>query len=191
MFKIDINNGERMYNCINPKFLGNNKLDEPVQAMDMQVLNKAEKLSVQYDISINKILGFRNRSKSLTYEDLLRDLLEHKYTIHSNMMENYNQVKERQVGKILNIFFYVSAAQVTLLNLCTFVFFNWDVMEPITTCITYLNLIAGYYFWAVTNTDYEMESMVKWLKSKGRFYRRFPVLDERDEIKRILDEKRI
>jgi hypothetical protein len=192
MFKIDINNGERIYNCVNPKFLGNTRIDEPICDYDYSELIRAERLSVKYDIGINKILDFKgNRANGITYEDLLKDLLRHKYTVHNQVMESYSLSKERQVGKILNIFFYLSAAQVTLLNLCTFVFFNWDIMEPITTCMTYLNMIAGYYFWAVTKTDYEMESMVKWLKTKGVAYRRFPLLDEKEEIKKILNDKKI
>jgi hypothetical protein len=197
MFKIDFNNGERFYNCINPKFLGNTQIDKEVGHIEEATLQKATKLSMAFHISINKILAFKRVKKvqhsqpQFTYEDMLRDLLVHKYTVHSQVMEESNKAKERQVGKILNIFFYTSAAQIALLNLCTFVFFNWDIMEPITTCITYLNLIAGYYFWAITNTDYEMDSMVRWLKQKGVFYRTLPILDEKEEIKRILDEKRI
>jgi hypothetical protein len=191
MFRIDINNGERIYNCVNPKFLGNTRIDEHVSLLNYETLEKIDKLAVEYDISINKILGFKGRANGITFEDILKDLLEHKYTVHNQVMESYTLVKERQVGKILNIFFYLSAAQVGLLNLCTFVFFNWDIMEPITTCMTYFNLIVGYYFWAITNTDYEMDSMVRWLKTKGVFYRRFPLLDEKDEVIKIMNDKRI
>ena len=38
-------------------------------------------------------------------------------------------------------------------------------MEPITTCITYLNILCGYYYWAMTETDYEIEAMIYWIKN--------------------------
>jgi hypothetical protein len=190
-FKIDINHGERLYTCVNPKYLANNNIDTCIEH-DKGFLNSAMKLASKYSIPLNKILVFeKSNDNHLTYRNILDYYLRHKYTAHFQLHQTLENLKERRIGKIMNVFFYATLLQVTILNLCTFVFFNWDIMEPITTCITYSNVIAGYYFWATTQSDYEIHSIYNWVRSKRLFRHSLncQVIEEREEVKNILDNK--
>lgn len=194
-FKIDINHGERVYTCINSKYLLNNNLKTSVDN-DNKTLNTRINQALKYGISLNKILSFKKQDDAnnhLTYENILQNYLEHKYKAHAEYHQNIENLKEKRIGKMLNLFFYTTLIQVTTLNLCTFVFFNWDIMEPITTCITYLNFIAGYYFWAFTHSDYEIHSISQWIKEKKIFKNSLNclVMEEREEIINLLDNNKI
>ena len=64
-------------------------------------------------------------------------------------------------------------------------------MEPITQCITYINIVCGYYYWAITQNDYEMEAMIYWMRNIKAPFRRSVInsmLHEKEEIKKILDD---
>ena len=73
-----------------------------------------------------------------------------------------------------NFYFYLTLIQTIVLNSCVFIFFSWDIMEPITQCITYMNAIAGYYYWCLSNGgDYEISSIINFLKNRTLFSRRY------------------
>ena len=78
--------------------------------------------------------------------------------------------KDKRVWKFLNFYFYLTLIQTTVLNSWVFIFFSWDIMEPIIQCFTYMNAIAGYYYWCLSNGgDYEISSIINFLKNKILF----------------------
>jgi hypothetical protein len=188
-FKIDINHGERVYTCVNSKYLANNNIDTCIEH-DKSFVATAISLSTKYGIALNRIMRFKKSNDDhLTYRNILDNYLRHKYTAHFQYHQTLENAKEKRISKMLNYFFYAALVQVTMLNLCTFVFFNWDIMEPITTCITYSNVIAGYYFWAFTHTDYEIHSIYSWIKKHRLFQHKTycQIIEEREEVKNILE----
>jgi hypothetical protein len=199
-FKICLDGGDRIYNCVNPYYLGNFKLDKEIS--NHIDLDQVEKLIFEKNLSLNEAIKLANKNFEITpntrkvhkirYSSILKDYLNNKYTVLSQLHKSLQENREKRIQKFLNFFFYMCLTQTVGLNLCTFVFFNWDFMEPITTCITYLNVIFGYYFWASTSTDYEMESMVYWLRNRRgiRNYWEY-MLEERDQIKEILKDDEI
>lgn len=196
-FQIILDGGDRIYNCVNPKYLGNRYLEKEVVTSKTNFnFDKIEKLVFKENLSFQTALsieGSKSQQPSVSYANILKDYLRTKYSILLEYHDSIREKRERRIQKFLNTFFYICLTQTVALNLGTFVFFNWDFMEPITTCITFLNLIAGYYFWALTNTDYEMESMVYWLK-KRRFLFTISSMDrmvqEKEEIEKLIDEDR-
>jgi hypothetical protein len=199
-FKICLDGGDRIYNCVNPYYLGNVKLDKEIS--NNIDLDQVEKLIFEKNLSLNEAIKLANKNFEITHDtrkvpkvrfsSILKDYLNNKYTVLSQLHKSLQENREKRIQKFLNFFFYMCLTQTVALNLCTFVFFNWDFMEPITTCITYLNVIFGYYFWASTSTDYEMESMVYWLRNRRgiRNYWEY-MLEERDQIKEILKDDEI
>lgn len=199
-FQISLNFGERIYHCVNPKYLGNENLDRSAgRSFDKQFFEKVEKMMFKEDLTFcesmdisKKIFNLKNPRRNVTYTSIFRDFLNSKYKAVEEFNISLRQQREKRIQKLLNFFFYLCFTQTLALNLCTFIFFNWDVMEPITTCITYLNMIVGYYYWAVTNNHYEMESMILWLRNKQSImqkrYMTDVLLEEKKEIERMLDE---
>lgn len=195
-FRINVNGGERIYNCVNFKYLANNRIDKNIKVFENIDFDRITDLMNKYNLSFvtaEKLVELETSTNetSLTFKALFKDYLKFKYHAVAEFNNHINEKRERRIQKFLNFFFYASFAQVLALNLCTFVFFNWDVMEPITQCISYINLIAGYYFWALTNTDYELDSMVKWLRQKRLFFRKTgdSQLLEEEDIRRVLNNK--
>jgi len=193
-FQISINGGDRIYNCVNTRYLGSLKLSKPVLTIkDNLNLNKIEKLMFQDHISFTAAVSLtsKRRNNNIKYSTILNDYLESKY---SNLREFHSSISSRRefrIQKILNLFFYLCLSQTIALNLCTFVFFSWDFMEPITQCITFINIICGYYYWALTKGDYEIESMIQWIKSRS--FLLLPalthsMLKEIEEVKTLLKD---
>ena len=107
-----------------------------------------------------------------------------------NLEKNLLSNKEKRTSKLLNLFFYISTAQVVTLNLLTFVFLNWDIMEPITQCLTFANIILGYYFWALTKTSLDPPSISAYFTSKKNLFRRKylkELSEERGSIERLIN----
>jgi hypothetical protein len=201
-FKICLDGGDRIYNCVNPFYLGNNKLDKELS--NHIDLDQVEKLIFEKNLSINEAIKISNKNienifsqnsrtvAKVRYSSILKDYINNKYTVLSQFHQSLQENREKRIQKFLNFFFYMCFTQTVALNLCTFVFFNWDFMEPITTCITYLNIIFGYYFWASTSTDYELESMIYWLRTRKGIRNNWEyMLEERDQIKEILKDDEI
>lgn len=204
-FNICIDGGEKLINCINTTWSSGKSLD---QTLDQTIfteknLDIIEKLMFENNFSFktaqNYVLGhigsMRKKEKdvynlntgSLTYREIFKDYLRSKYVSLNLYTDSLLDRRERRIRNFLNLFFYMSLFQVTTLNLCTFVFFSWDYMEPITQCITYLNIIIGYYFWAITDEDYEMESMINWAKNR-EFFTKPIIFKEMTKEKRELEE---
>jgi hypothetical protein len=201
-FKISLNRGEKVYTCYNFNYLANQRLSQSAEIIPNEFYDKVER-----DISLYKIPFyvsyianknsnaykemFNRKSNNLTYKDIFDNIMNNKYfplqTFHLR-----NEVdKDRRVYKALNLFFYLTLSQTILMNLCVFVFFNWDIMEPITQCITYLNIICGYYFWAYSNGgDYEISSMIAWLKSRRVFFRGLhQAYEEKADIEQFVEKR--
>jgi hypothetical protein len=196
IFQISINWGERIYNCVNPYYLGNQKLDEEVVTKSTIIdFDNVEKLIFKDNLTFKTAMNLTKKENigknKVVYSSILKDYLKSKYSVLNEFYQSIKEKRERRIHKFLNFFFYLCVGQVAALNLCTFVFFNWDVMEPITICITYLNIIGGYYYWAFTQTDYEMESMVFWLKNLNPMLKPALIdsmLREKEEIRKLLEE---
>ena len=151
------------------------------------------KYNIPFNIAyiMNKNLSnkqIEKQEKNLTYGIIFKNILENKYYPIKNFQKKKAVEKDRRVHKLLNLFFYVSLAQISMMNLCVFVFFNWDIMEPITQCITYLNIICGYYYWVYSNGgNYEISYITSWLKSRRMLYRYIDnSIKEKNEIIREL-----
>lgn len=41
----------------------------------------------------------------------------------------------------------------------TYVAFSWDIMEPITACVSLSDAIAGYYFWLWSGKPWDLDSL--------------------------------
>jgi len=185
-FFISINNGERIYKCNNLKYLGDrnlgrtsgiytdfrfSELQDFFQNKNLSVTDSIISLNMKTELfekeSINKYVSKLNSKLYKIFEVFLK----RKYSTLEEYISFHSINKEKQITKYVNLFFYLTLTQVVTLNLCTFVFFSWDIMEPITSCITWMNLIIGYYFWALTECEYEIESMTN-------FYRRLRFFDQ-------------
>jgi len=64
-------------------------------------------------------------------------------------------------------FFFISAIFFGLAQ-CVWVFFNWDIVEPITYFVGLTTLIGGYSFFLATNTDYSYPAWRERLANKKR-----------------------
>jgi hypothetical protein len=177
--------------------MGNRVLDREIainySTVDFDHIEKRifkENLTFQTALNITQHNIKHNVEEKVTYLSILKDYVNSKYSIVNKLHLSLREKRERRIQKMLNLFFYICLAQVTTLNMCTFVFFNWDIMEPITTCITYCNIVAGFYFWASTSVDYEIESMLVWLRTR-KFINRPPLMDslmkENEEIKNLIE----
>lgn len=190
-FNICIDTGEKNYKCFNSKYLGNSDLTRKV---DFEFTDNQGKELENYifnkDFTVQESL---NRScvvkGSLSYNDILNNILQTKYGLLEEAEKSISLNKEIRYSKALNAFFYLTTIQVISLNLCTFVFLNWDIMEPITQCLTFANIIIGYYYWAFTKSDYDPEGFLKIFSSsnsvKNRKYLK-NMYQERELIKKLL-----
>jgi len=41
----------------------------------------------------------------------------------------------------------------------TYVAFSWDIIEPITACVSLTDAIAGYYFWMWAGKPWDLDSL--------------------------------
>jgi len=195
-FLIVLNWGDRVYNCVNTNFMGNNQLNTQLLATESKIdFDKLNELVFDKNLSFKSAIQFATeevevKKEKVKYSSILKEYLKNKYSSINQFYETLQEKKERRIQKFLNTFFYASLIQVVSLNLCTFIFFSWDFMEPITQCITYLNIVCGYYYWAITQNDYEMEAMIYWMRDIKAPFRRSVInsmLHEKEEIKKILD----
>jgi hypothetical protein len=215
-FKISLNRGEKVYTCYNFNYLANQRLNQSPEAIPNEFYEKVER-----DIRFNKIpfhlsyivnrnsnafknffnkgnaivnnnINNNNKNNYLTFKEIFDNILNNKYFPLQTFHLKNEVEKDRRVWKALNLFFYLTVTQTVVMNLCVFVFFNWDIMEPITQCFTYLNLICGYYYWAYSNGgDYEMSSMVAWMKSRNIFFRSLhQAYAEKAEIENFVEKRR-
>ncbi len=196
-FLISLNWGDRIYNCVNPQFMGNNQLNTQLASNEAKIdFDKLNQLVFGQNLSFKSAAELATKEskvkhEKIKYSSILKDYLRSKYSAINQFYDSLQERRERRIQKFLNTFFYASLIQVAALNLCTFVFFSWDFMEPITQCITYINIVCGYYYWAFTQNDYEMEAMIYWMRSIKPWYRRSVInsmLKEKEEIKKILEE---
>jgi hypothetical protein len=198
-FKISINRGEKVYNCFNFNFLANKKLDLNIEILSNDFYEKIEKdmnkNELPFNISyiMNKFArkDHLHEEEKLTFKNLFENILNDKYFPLNKIHQRQMVEKDRHLWKFLNFYFYLTLLQTVVLNSCVFIFFSWDIMEPITQCITYLNLIAGYYYWCITNGgDYEISSITKFIKDRSLFSKNInKALLEKQEIENFLKEK--
>ena len=195
VFRIVINGGERIYNCVNPNYLGNKKLEKEVVASSKDInFRELERLVFREKLSFSTAMSLLKNNEnniSVKYSSILKEYLHNKYSLIREYSQSIREQREKRIQRFVNLFFYMCLTQTVALNLCTFVFFNWDFMEPITLLISYLNIIAGYYFWAITDTSYDMESMIQWLRTRGYLTepaRTDAMLREKEEISRLLEQ---
>ena len=203
-FKISINRGEKVYTCYNFNYLANQRLNQNTDVISNEFYQKIEKVMldnklpfhISHIITKNSVLN-KNFAKvtnatNFTFGNIFDNILNYKYFPLQTFQLKNELDKDRRVYKMLNLFFYMTLSQTILLNLCVFVFFNWDIMEPITQCITYLNIIFGYYYWAYSNGgDYEISSITAWLKARTLFFRSLHQgLAEKTEIEEFLEKRK-
>jgi hypothetical protein len=203
-FKISLNRGEKVYTCYNFNYLANQKLNQTTETIPNQFFNDIEKEmnknNIPFHISYiinknsfsNKNIANKLNCNKFTYKDIFNNIVNYKYFPLQSFNLTLDEKKDRRTWKALNLFCYLALTQTLLLNLCTFVFFNWDIMEPITTCISFMNIICGYYFWAYSNgVDYEISSIADWMKSRSIFYKTVhKSLQEKEELVEFLNKKK-
>ena len=49
----------------------------------------------------------------------------------------------------------------------TYVAFSWDIMEPITACVSLSDAIAGYMFWLWTGKPWDLDSLRSYYYEKA------------------------
>lgn len=188
-FKISMDS-DRLYHCYNLNYMGNRSLD--VQIKRPHEKPGLDRLVIEEDLSYRDAFDLQHRQEpGLTFRDLLNEILYSKYHSINELESQAARTRENRLNRLLNFFFYMTFVQVLSLNLCTFVFFNWDIMEPITACLTFSNLICGYYFWVFTKCDYDPESILNYLRERTNVRRRVyrELIDERREIDELLNER--
>jgi hypothetical protein len=109
-------------------------------------------------------------------------ILNHKFIYINEMNSTIMTKRSNNFSKYLSMLFKMTLLQVLTLNACTFVFFNWDIMEPITQCLTFANLIFAYYFWTFTKNESKPESVYQFYMSKNQ-------LLKKKQYASLLDEK--
>jgi hypothetical protein len=198
-FKISINRGEKVYNCYNFNYLANKKLDLNIEIFSNDFYDAIEKdmhknqlpFNISYIMNKCARKDYLHEEEKLTYKKLFENILSDKYFPLQKFHYKQMVEKDRRLWKFLNFYFYLTLFQTILMNSCVFVFFSWDFMEPITQCISYMNLIVGYYYWCVTNGgDYEISSISAFLKSRSLFTKNIDnALKEKLELENFLNEK--
>lgn len=192
-FKIMIDNGEKIYDCINANYLGNSSLDTTIShshiPVDIKWLNQK---TIESNLTFREAIRRSSvkNEKQMTFRDILQSIYDNKYLQLNEIEGSILTNKNTRASKIINLFYYITLTQVVALNLFTFVFLNWDIMEPITQCLTFANIIVGYYFWAFTQTSLDPPSFLSYFTSKSRLHRKriFKELSvEREQIKELLE----
>lgn len=192
-FKIMIDNGEKIYDCINANYLGNTNLDTAVSHYHVKTdIKKLNQLTIENNLTFQDALkrNINQNENQLTYRHILQSIYDNKYMQLNEIEGSILTDKKTRASKILNLFYYITLTQVVTLNLFTFVFLNWDIMEPIKQCLTFANLIVGYYFWAFTQTSLDPPSFLSYFTSKSRLHRKRVLKQlsiEREQIKELLE----
>lgn len=202
-FKISINRGERVYTCYNFNYLANKKLTQSTDTLPNEFYSLIEKDMKKNKVPFHISYLIKKHSKaykSLTtsntgkiiFTHLFENILNFKYYPMQSFQKKLEIDKDRRVYKMLNLFFYATLSQTILLNLCVFVFFNWDIMEPITQLITYINIICGYYYWAYSNGgDYEISFITAWLKTRTLFFKSLKTsIDEKKDVENFYKNRK-
>ena len=183
-FQISLNGGEKYYKCFNINYLANDNLQEKPIIDENRNWHEIEKLMRKNRLSLREAMLFseiqrtnrdeipKANSYSFSYESLVNKFLCDKYSVLKEFVMTIEMNRKIRINKYLNLFFYLSLSQNVFLNLCTFVFFSWDVMEPITTCISYANIVIGLLYWSFTSCDYQMDEMIHWMQSKNILHKR-------------------
>jgi L-lactate utilization protein LutC len=96
----------------------------------------------------------RERESLIQQLDLVRDVLAPLEKEVENAKEAAN-IKSKRAGLT---FVGVIMAQFALSQYGTYVFFSWDIMEPICACVTLSDAIAGYYFWLYSGKPWDLDS---------------------------------
>ena len=80
----------------------------------------------------------------------------------SPLMKEVENAKEASHIKSVRAgFTFVSIimAQFALSQYGTYIAFSWDIMEPITACVSLSDAIAGYYFWLWSGKPWDLDSL--------------------------------
>lgn len=67
----------------------------------------------------------------------------------------------------------VIGAQFAAVQYGTYVAFSWDIMEPITACISLIDAICGYYFWIWSKNSWDLDSFRSYFYEKNLQKKRF------------------
>ena len=70
----------------------------------------------------------------------------------------------KEAGNVKSVragFTFVSVImmQFALSQYGTYVAFSWDIMEPITACVSLSDAIAGYFFWMWAGKPWDLDSL--------------------------------
>lgn len=76
----------------------------------------------------------------------------------------------------------IIGAQFVAVQYGTYVAFSWDIMEPITACISLIDAICGYYFWIWSKNSWNLDSI------RSYFYERNLQKKQFRERKREYDQ---
>lgn len=189
VFKVYINGGEKVYLVNNLNYLANGSSDIWSKNHTEDELDAIFSYMRRYHFTFNEAKSILNINRKKSLSSLISSIRSQKYEAIEKYLGFKAVSKQNRSQRLINTFFYAASAQIIGLNLCTFVFFSWDVMEPITACLTYANLIAGYYFSSISKHDYEFSEFGNWLNKtrSDRSLARF-VEEEKEVLDRFLIE---
>lgn len=131
---------------------------------------------------INSINNYSENDNREIVSNIANYILNHKYDYIKEINSDLITKKSNKFSQYLSTLFKLTFLQVLTLNACTFVFFNWDIMEPITQCLTFSNLIFAYYFWTFTKNESKPESVYQFYMSKNK-------LTKKKQFASLLEEK--
>jgi len=78
-------------------------------------------------------------------------------------MEQMKRLIEKQSRRKANALLFLGSSvlisEFALITCGTYMFFSWDVMEPISYMVLYANFWAGFFFYALRKRSLELESV--------------------------------
>ena len=76
-----------------------------------------------------------------------------------NELENVRKMASTSASRYGSAFFWTLALQFMFSQYGTYVAFSWDIIEPITACMTLSDAIAAYLFWLWAGTPWDVEGL--------------------------------
>lgn len=100
------------------------------------------------------------RQSDLAVRDELKEL-ETKFSSLDKTKHSLDAQAERYATWILRLGFVGICAQFFILSEMVWVYFNWDIMEPVTYFVFLSTLIIGYTFFLMSKIDYTYPALAR------------------------------
>lgn len=202
-FKIIFDNGEKQYDCLNVNYLGNTCIDKSIDDLDNEYdIDKVNRLVIEEEYKFTDALEYSKlslkkgssdeHSHGISYRDILKSIYNNKYLLIDDLVYSKRLLRNQKYSRLFNLFFYLASIQVLSINVFTFILLNWDIMEPVTQCLTFGNIIFGYYFWAFTKTSFDPPCLSEYFSKDKKFLRKEynQMIEEKELVYKLLVKDR-